>query len=400
MALFVWKKRLPTEPSAKKSFVEEDKCTFHISTYLYTPEGDRLLGNGNPVPEELVQGGNREEKVECIKAAETSQEYTADEKTKMFPSACSFAIFTKTCRKADMEYLKIDGEFPRLSGSAVTLGKFDGIHRGHRKLVERILEQKEKGLQTVLFSLGIGSQMIFTKEERCRILEDAGVDILIECPLDARIRHMKADTFIKEILVGDLQAEHVAVGEDFRFGYERKGNPELLREMGKKLGFSVDMIPKEMEGKRKISSTFIREELKRGNMEKVNDLLGFPFFVDGVIEHGRGMGHKFLLPTTNIIPAKEKLMPPNGVYDTVSHFKDRSLKGITNVGYKPTVGEKFLGVETYLFDCEEDLYGEPCRVEFFHYSRPEKRFSSIEALKEQLMKDAEKGKAYFQSFEK
>lgn len=87
--------------------------------------------------------------------------------------------------------------------------------------------------------------------------------------------------------------------------------------------------------------------------------------MDGVIEHGRGMGHKFLLPTTNIIPAKEKLMPPNGVYDTVSHFKDRSLKGITNVGYKPTVGEKFLGVETYLFDCEEDLYGESSRVEFF-----------------------------------
>ena len=112
------------------------------------------------------------------------------------------------------------------------------------------------------------------------------------------------------------------------------------------------------------------------------------------------MGHKFLLPTTNIIPAKEKLMPPNGVYDTVSHFKDRSLKGITNVGYKPTVGEKFLGVETYLFDCEEDLYGESCRVEFFHYSRPEKRFSSIEALKEQLMKDAEKGKAYFQKLRK
>ena len=117
-----------------------------------------------------------------------------------------------------MEYLKIDGEFPRLSKSAVTLGKFDGIHRGHQKLVEKILEQKEKGLETVLFSLGIGSQMIFTKEERCQILERAGVDVLVECPLDPRIRHMKAETFIKEILVGDLQAEHVAVGEDFRFG--------------------------------------------------------------------------------------------------------------------------------------------------------------------------------------
>ena len=96
-----------------------------------------------------------------------------------------------------MEYLKIDREFPRLSKSAVTLGKFDGIHRGHQKLVERILEQKEKGLQTVLFSLGIGSQMIFTKEERCRILEKAGVDVLVECPLDTHIRHMKAETFIK-----------------------------------------------------------------------------------------------------------------------------------------------------------------------------------------------------------
>ena len=198
--------------------------------------------------------------------------------------------------------------------------------------MEKILEQKEKGLQTVLFSLGIGSQMIFTKEERCQLLEKAGVDVLIECPLDNRIRHMKAETFIKEILVGDLQAEHVAVGEDFRFGYERKGTPQLLETMGRKLGFTVDVVPKEMEGRRKISSTFIREELKKGNMEKVNDLLGIPFFVDGVIEHGRGMGHKVLLPTTNIVPAKEKLMPPNGVYDTVSHFKDRTLCGITNVG--------------------------------------------------------------------
>ena len=294
-----------------------------------------------------------------------------------------------------MEYLKIDGEFPRLSGSAVTLGKFDGIHRGHRKLVERILEQKEKGLQTVLFSLGIGSQMIFTKEERCRILEDAGVDILIECPLDARIRHMKADTFIKEILVGDLQAEHVAVGEDFRFGYERKGNPELLREMGKKLGFSVDMIPKEMEGKRKISSTFIREELKRGNMEKVNDLLGFPFFVDGVIEHGRGMGRREFFPTANLIPLPEKLLPPNGVYITLSSFGQEIYPGITNVGYKPTVGENFIGVESYLFDCEKNLYGKNCTVEFRKFLRKEQRFSSYEALKEQIQKDIRMGEEYF-----
>ena len=111
------------------------------------------------------------------------------------------------------------------------------------------------------------------------------------------------------------------------------------------------------------------------------------------------MGHKVLLPTTNIVPAKEKLMPPNGVYDTVSHFKDRTLCGITNVGYKPTIGEKFLGVETYLLTARRICTESPSRVEFFHYSRPEKRFSSIEALKQQLLKDAEKGKAYFRSLE-
>lgn len=294
-----------------------------------------------------------------------------------------------------MEYLKINGEFPRLKKSAVTLGKFDGIHRGHQKLVDRILAQKENGMETVLFSLGIGSQMIFTKEERIRILENAGVDVLVESPLDERIRHMKAENFVKEILVGDLQVGFVAVGEDFRFGFERKGTPEVLRDLGKKLGFEVEIIPREMDGRRKVSSTYIREELKRGNMEKVSDLLGQNFFVDGVVEHGRGMGHKVLLPTANLIPSKEKLMPPNGVYLSISHFEDRSLPGITNVGYKPTVGEKFLGVETYLFDCNEDLYGEKCTVEFIHFQRPEQKFASIDALKKQLLSDAKKGREYF-----
>lgn len=121
--------------------------------------------------------------------------------------------------------------------------------------------------------------------------------------------------------------------------------------------------------------------------------------MDGVIEHGRGMGHKFLLPTTNIIPAKEKLMPPNGVYDTVSHFKDRSLKGITNVGYKPTVGRNFWVLRRISLIVRKTCTESPAEWNFSLFQTGE-TFSSIEALKEQLMKDAEKGKAYFQSFEK
>ena len=255
-----------------------------------------------------------------------------------------------------MEYLRIENDFPRISHSAVTLGKFDGIHRGHQKLVEKIIEQKQEGAQAVVLALGTAS------------------------------------------LIGDLQVSYVAVGEDFRFGYERKGTPAMLKEFGKKYGFHTEVLPKEMDGRRKISSTFVREELNRGNMEKFRFLMGTDFSVEGIVEHGRGMGHKYLLPTTNLIPPVEKLMPPNGVYITVSHFRDRSYQGITNVGHKPTVGgEKFIGVETYLFDCNEDLYGEYCKVDFKKFLRPEQKFSSLEALKAQLERDAVKGQEYFET---
>ena len=295
-----------------------------------------------------------------------------------------------------MEYIRIDGEFPRLSGSAVTLGKFDGIHRGHQKLVEEILKQKEEGAQAVMFAFVPQGQMIFTREERAGLLDKMGVDVLLECPLNEKIKHMKAENFVREILVGDLQAVHVAVGEDFRFGYERKGTPGLLKELGKKYGFTVKILPKEMEDSRKISSTYIREALRRGSMEKVSSLLGRNFFVKGMVEHGRGLGHKLLFPTVNLVPSPKKLMPPNGVYVTITRFGERVFEGITNVGYKPTVGERFLGVETYLFDCEEDLYGQECVVEFLKFLRPEKKFASFEALRTQLKKDAAGGKSYFE----
>lgn len=131
-------------------------------------------------------------------------------------------------------------------------------------------------------------------------------------------------------------------------------------------------------------------------MEKFTALMGMDFSVEGIVEHGRGMGHKYLLPTANIVPSPQKLMPPNGVYITISYFGEKEFKGITNIGYKPTIGEKFLGVETYLFDCSEDLYGEFCKVEFKKFIRPEQRFQSLEALKTQLEKDAAKGRKYFE----
>ena len=292
--------------------------------------------------------------------------------------------------------MRLDGEFPKLSGSAVTLGKFDGIHRGHQKLIRKILEQKELGAKAVLCAFVTSGESILSVEERRDFLEVLGVDVLLECPMDENIRRMKAETFVREILIGDLKTSFVAVGEDFRFGNERKGTPQLLQDMGKKLGFQTEILSKEMEGHRKVSSTYVREELARGNMERVTSLLDRRFLVKGIVEHGRGMGHKFFFPTTNLIPPEGKLMPPSGVYTTISHFGDQTWQGITNVGYKPTVGEEtFLGVETFLFDCETDLYGQTCTVEFCSFRRPERKFSSFEALREQLRKDKLDGKRYF-----
>ncbi|MDO5135521.1 MAG: bifunctional riboflavin kinase/FAD synthetase [Eubacteriales bacterium] len=294
-----------------------------------------------------------------------------------------------------MEYRKTEGEFPLLSKSAVTLGKFDGIHRGHQKLVERVLEQKEKGLQAVLLAFDLPGKRILAREERRRLLEKMGVDILLECPLTDHFKHMSPETFAREILADALHAACVVVGEDYRFGFQRKGTPGLLKKLGMEYGFQVEVLPKEMAMERKISSSFIREELKRGNMEKVTALLGCDYFVEGEILHGRGLGHRMLLPTTNIRPPEDKLMPPNGVYITESHFERGTYQGITNVGYKPTVGGTFMGVETYLFHCGEDLYGESCQVDFKHFLRPEQRFSSLEALKSQLLRDAKSGEQYF-----
>lgn len=295
-----------------------------------------------------------------------------------------------------MEFMTIKGQFPRLKGSAVTLGKFDGVHKGHRKLIDKIIQnKKETGTTAVVLAFVSDRKTIFTKAERRALLEDMGVDLLLECPLDSQIKHMKAENFIRQVLVGALQASYVAVGEDFRFGFERKGTPELLVRAGNGYGFKTDILPKEMDGTRKISSTYIREELARGNMEKVTALLGHDYFVSGIVEHGRGMGKRDFFPTANLIPMEEKLLPPNGVYITLSSFGQEVYPGITNVGYKPTIGENFVGVESYLFDCEKNLYGKTCSVEFRKFLRKEEKFSSYEALKKQISKDVQRGREYF-----
>ena len=235
--------------------------------------------------------------------------------------------------------------------SCITLGKFDGLHRGHQKLIERIKEKRGKNCKAVVFTFDVSPKSyilhtppkyLLTYEERRELAENLGVDILAECPFTEELMHMEPEAFVKEYLVDRLHGEYLAVGPDFRFGYQRKGTPQLLKELGEKYGFRTEILEKEKYKDKDISSTYIREELDQGHIEEVNRLLGYPYFTKGEIVHGRQLGRTIGIPTANLIPPSEKKLPPNGVYITESMIQGKTYQGITNVGYKPTVKDIFL----------------------------------------------------------
>ena len=288
--------------------------------------------------------------------------------------------------------------------SSVTLGKFDGLHRGHQKLINLIRREQGEKNRSVIFTFDVSPRSyilhsppkyLLTYEERRELAENLGVDILAECPFTEALMHMEPEDFVKEYLAERLHARYLAVGPDFRFGYQRRGTPEVLKELGRTYGFRTEIVEKEKYKGRDISSTFVREELEKGHIKEVNQLLGYTYFTKGEIVHGRQLGRTIGIPTANLIPPVIKKLPPNGVYITESLIQGKTYQGITNVGYKPTVKENFLGVETYLFSCNADLYGQEAEVRFYRYLRPEIKFSSLEELKCQMLKDIEEGKSYF-----
>lgn len=306
-----------------------------------------------------------------------------------------------------MRYITNTLDFQLEKRSVVTLGKFDGLHRGHDKLITRTLEFGKKGYDTVVFTFDVSplvklgtriTRTLLTNEERKVLLERKRIDCLIECPFVSELIQMEPEDFIREVLAVQLRAAYVIVGPDFHFGYKRKGTPELLKKLGHRYGFEVEILDKEMDEEREISSTWIRETLREGRIEKVNHLLGYPYFVKGKVVHGRQLGRTWGLPTINQIPANGKLLPPFGVYASKTYINGEEFYGISNIGVKPTVEVPFAGVETYLFECNENLYGKEAWVEFYHFMRPECKFDSVEELREQIQRDAQAGRNYFRDF--
>lgn len=288
--------------------------------------------------------------------------------------------------------------------SAVAIGKFDGIHKGHGVLLSHILEQKKRGMKSVVFTFDAPSFAIFGRDgegeltlpdEKRKIFKELGVDILIEFPFNKQTAAIPAEDFVKDILVARMNAGYIAAGTDLSFGAGGKGNSTLLKKMAGELGFEVQIIDKILYGGREISSSFVREEVEKGDMKTVSALLGRDYGITGVVENGKRFGRRLGMPTLNLYPPKDKLLPPNGVYySVVSHGSD-SYKGITNIGFKPTVNDTpVIDVETYLYDFEGDWYGEEITISLAGFKRTEKKFESIDALKRQMEKDLAEGRAF------
>ena len=286
--------------------------------------------------------------------------------------------------------------------TALAMGKFDGIHLGHKKLLNMILDQRQDGLKATVFTfepspeeffVGHTVRQLFTREEKRRAFEKMGVDILVEFPLTADTAATPPEDFVRTILSEDLNAGYIAAGTDVSFGDKGRGDQYLLRNMSKELGFELHLIDKVMLDGQEVSSTRVRNVIADGDMPMAKRLLGDDYSVSGIVEHGAHLGTTIGVPTVNVLPPDNKLLPPFGVYKSTVVIGDRSFAGMTNIGRKPTVSDSGrVGVETYIYDFNEDVYGKFIEVKLLKFMRPEMKFDGVEQLKAQIHTDIEEAR--------
>lgn len=286
--------------------------------------------------------------------------------------------------------------------SAVSIGNFDGVHKGHREIMRRLVRvAQEQKLTPVVLTFDPhparvlaperAPQLITTVEQRVRRLGSEGVEAVLLLPFSLDIAKLSPEEFARQILAEGLRARVVMVGEDFRFGYRQSGHVEELRTLGEKYGFDVRPV-EPIAGKRggeRVSSTVIRSLVREGRVSRACRLMGAPFALEGNVVAGFGVGRKQTVPTLNIA-AENELLPRHGVY--VTRARDRSSgacwRSITNVGMRPTFNGDALTVETFLLEAAPATAPARIEVEFLAWVRPEKKFETPAALKAQILRDA------------
>jgi len=284
--------------------------------------------------------------------------------------------------------------------SVVTVGTFDGVHRGHKVIVDHLLARAdERGGASTLVSFDphprsvVREQavpLLTTVEERAAILEGLGLDRFVVIPFSEDFAGKAPEAYVEDILVERIGLQEITVGYDHRFGRKRAGDVELLRTCGEHFGFAVDVIPPQKVDQDVVSSRRIRSLLaEEGNVDRAADLLGRPYELSGTVARGEGRGRQIGFPTANIaLDDPRKLVPKRGVYATVATLPDGTKHGsMMNIGRRPTFDEMEVTVEVHLFDFEGDLYGERLSVQFLQRLRDEQKFDSADALAMQLSED-------------
>ena len=292
--------------------------------------------------------------------------------------------------------------------SVVTIGNFDGIHKGHQVLIEKATEYaKKNNVISTVFTFNNhpvnyfkpnSIKNIITNNDKIKILKTMGVDYIINIPFDEYMTKISGYDFVKDILIDKLGAKKIIVGHDFTFARNKEGNIDLLKELSKKNGFLLEIVNPVKIDDIRISSSYIRKLILDGKVEDARKYLGRNYKLSGEVIHSKKLGRTIGFPTANISIDENIIIPKVGIYATKVYVNGTIYYGATNVGYNPTVNGNKLSIETNILEFNDDIYGKIITIEFLERIRDEKKFNGIEELKEQLQKDTKyKYKVYLQN---
>jgi riboflavin kinase/FMN adenylyltransferase len=292
-----------------------------------------------------------------------------------------------------------------LPAPAVSIGNFDGVHRGHQRILKALVQEarRRRGCAvaitfdphpTKILTPATAPPLLLTLPQRLALLEAAGVDLALVLPFTPDFSRLSPRAFVKEVVLGGLGAEVVCVGQSFRFGYGQAGDAALLKKLAREFGFTLRTIPPVVHRGKTASSSLIRRLIVQGDVAAAAGLLARPFALTGEIQSGSGRGRTLDFHTLNIVPEQECL-PARGVYVTETVLEGRAYASATNVGIRPTFDGGPLIVESHLLDFSRTLRGRRLEVRFYRRLRDEMRFSSPEALRAQIERDVERTRRYF-----
>lgn len=297
-------------------------------------------------------------------------------------------------------------DFTSTKKTILTLGTFDGVHVGHKKILEKVSQNTENGkYESLVLTFFPHPRMVLhgqsevkllnTIDEKIDLLEKNGIQNLVIHPFDETFSKLTAEEFAKTVLVDRFNIKKIIIGHDHRFGRNRSADINDLIAFGKQYDFEVEQISAQEINDVSISSTKIRNALMEGNMALANDYLGYDYFLTGTIAKGKQLGRTIGFPTANLkIEENYKLIPQNGAYVVKSTINQKTVFGMMNIGYNPTVAGENLSVEIHYFDFDEDIYNQKIAVSILERLRPEQKFGSVDLLKEQLTNDRKTALAY------